>query len=380
MNVYIREVCRALSERGVATDVFTVSGDGASPTQLAPLSLVIPVNAPTDRTDKYSLLDVAPLFADRIAAAATLRPYDAIYSHYWLSGAVAALLQPRLGIPWLHTAHTLALVKNRTLPVGARPEPAIRAQVEQQIARSADLLIASTETERSDLVTLYGADPALVAVVPPGVNLDRFSPQPAGRKPDRVLFVGRLERLKGVDLALRAVAQLATNHPDLELVVAGDDSSADDGGEKDRLRLVADVLGIADRVKFIGPVSQDELPGLYSGAAVCVVPSYSESFGLVALEAQASGCPVVAARLPGLRSIVREGVTGLLVERQEPGAYAAALDVLLSDPELAALMGRRGTLLAQRFTWSRTADLVLGRLRRLVASPHVGVQLSATHE
>ena len=306
LNVYVREVATAFSDRGIATDIFTrrQSKDDPQVERLAPLSRVIYLPAGSG-LDKYALYDQVPTFATRILdfAAEEEISYDLLFSHYWLSGEVACLLRPELSAAWAHVAHTLGLVKNRTLASGAQPEPALRIRVEGELAQQADLLIASTQDESADLVNAYGAPAGRVFVVPPGVDLSAF--QPLNRKEARrkigfgddrlLLFVGRLERLKGVEVAIRALALLRDReHDDVRLLILGEDSrngGVRDGEESEKLRLkaIAAELGVRDRVDFIGSVAHDDLPYFYGAADVCVMPSYSESFGLVGLEAQACG-------------------------------------------------------------------------------------------
>jgi len=378
MNVYVREVCAAFSDRGIATDVFTrrTSPEDPKIETLAPHSRVIYLNAGRD-LDKYSLYREVPRFASQILEHAQREgiAYDLLYSHYWLSGEAACLLRPRLAASWAHTAHTLGLVKNQTLAQGAKPEPPLRIAVEGDLARHADLLITSTLDESEELVQHYGADPSRVQVVAPGVDLSTFRPidrTEARSKIDAgdgplLLFVGRLERLKGVEIAIRALAELrADGHPAARLLVLGADSRDADESEQERLKAVAATLGVREAIDFVGSVAHHELPYFYSAADVCVMPSYSESFGLVGLEAQACGCPVVASDVSGLRSVVREGVTGYVVAGHDPAAYAERIKRLLDEPELARQMGRRGQLLAQRFSWSRTADRLAGLFGALV--------------
>ena len=392
LNVYVREVASAFSDRGIATDVFTrrQSPDDPAIESLARLSRVIYLPAGKS-LDKYSLYDQVPAFAAGIRAFAEREhlTYDMLYSHYWLSGEVACLLRAEMGSAWAHTAHTLGLVKNRTLASGARPEPALRIRVEGEIAQQADLLIGSTKDEAEDLIKLYGADPDRVHVVAPGIDLATFQPfdradarRKIGYGPGRLLlFVGRLERLKGVDVAIRALALLSDrDHEDLRLIVLGEDVRDGDESEKERLKAVASAVGVRDRVDFLGSVAHHELPYFYAAADVCVMPSYSESFGLVALEAQACGRPVVASGVSGLRSVVRDEVSGYLIDDHDPAIYAERIGRLLSDPELAQQMGSHGRLLAQRFSWTRTADRLGSLFEGAIESTHARVQASVRHE
>ena len=392
LNVYVREVASAFSDRGIATDIFTrrQSPDDPDIESLAPLSRVIYLTAGRS-LDKYSLYNEVPGFAEEIRAFAEKEriQYDLLYSHYWLSGEVACLLRPRMSAGWAHIAHTLGLVKNRTLASGARPEPALRIRVEGEIAQQADLLIASTTDEADDLVRSYKADPEHIYVVPPGIDLATFQPldraearRKIGYGPGRVLlFVGRLERLKGVDVAIKALALLRDrDHDDLRLIVLGEDVRDGDESEKERLKAVATSLGVRDRVDFLGSVAHHELPYFYAAADAVVMPSYSESFGLVALEAQACGRPVVASGVSGLRSVVRDEVSGYLIDGHDPALYAERIGRLLADPELAQQMGMRGRLLAQRFSWTRTADRLEELFENVIESRQARVQAGVRHE
>jgi D-inositol-3-phosphate glycosyltransferase len=392
LNVYVREVASAFSDRGIATDIFTrrQSPDDPAIESLAPLSRVIYLSAGRS-LDKYSLYNEVPGFAEGIRAFAEKEriQYDLLYSHYWLSGEVACLLRPRMSAGWAHIAHTLGLVKNRTLASGARPEPALRIRVEGEIAQQADLLIASTTDEADDLVRSYKADPEHVYVVPPGIDLSTFQPLDRAEARRKIgydagrllLFVGRLERLKGVDVAIKALALLRDReHDDLRLIVLGEDVRDGEESEKERLKAVATSLGVRDRVDFLGSVAHHELPYFYAAADAVVMPSYSESFGLVALEAQACGRPVVASGVSGLRSVVRDEVSGYLIEGHDPALYAERIGRLLANPELAQQMGLRGRLLAQRFSWTRTADRLEELFEHVIESRQARVQAGVRHE
>ena len=377
LNVYVREVAAALEATGLATDVFTrrLSPTGPTVERLGPLTRVVYLPAGAPDLDKYALLGEAEGFAAEIASWAIRNRsrYDLIYSHYWLSGIAAIPLRSLLGAPWVHTSHTLAVTKNRHLAPGARPEPQLRVDAEGRIARSADRLVVSTGAEGQDLTDAYGVDPERIRVVAPGVDVVSFHPLDRGRSRQRLgyggedrllLTVGRLERLKGVDIALRAVALL--HRRDVRLLVLGEDSKDAAESECGRLRALAAELGIAGQVDFLGSIPQAQLPAYYAAADACLMPSYSESFGLVGLEAQACGCPVIAANVSGLASVIREGVTGHLIDGDDPAAYASRIAELLDDSAAAHQMGSRGTLLAQRFSWELTAERLRTEFEELV--------------
>jgi D-inositol-3-phosphate glycosyltransferase len=392
LNVYVREICTAFSDRGIATDIFTRKQSIEDPNvePLARFSRVIYLPA-GNGLDKYSLYREVPSFAAQVLdfAAAENINYDLLYSHYWLSGEVACLLRPQLSTGWAHIGHTLGLVKNRTLAAGARPEPELRIRVEGELAQQANLLIASTADEAQELIDSYGAVPQRVYIVPPGVDLGTFQPIERAEARRKIgygsgrllLFVGRLERLKGVEVAIRALALLRDRqHDDVRLLILGEDSHEADESEKERLKAIASEVGVRDRVDFVGSIAHHELPYFYAAADVCVMPSYSESFGLVALEAQACGCPVVASGVSGLRSVVRDEVSGYLIDEHDPAAYAERIGRLLENSELAQQMGRRGRLLAQRFSWTRTADRLEGLFDEVVEANQALVQAGARQE
>jgi D-inositol-3-phosphate glycosyltransferase len=279
-----------------------------------------------------------------------------------------------------HIAHTLGLVKNRTLATGAPPEPALRIHIEGEIAQQADLLVASTNDEASELANLYHADPECIHVVEPGVDLRMF--QPINRAEARLtigygrgrllLFVGRLERLKGVEVAIRALAfPRDRGHHEVRLLVLGEDSRNGSGSEveeseKERLKAIATSLGVRDRVVFLCSVAHHELPYFYGAADVCVMPSYSESFGLVALEAQACGRPVVGSGVSGFAQWCGMRSADICSTVTIPICDAERIGRLLDHRDLAEQMGRHGRLLAQRFSWTRTADRLEDLFERVI--------------
>ena len=391
MNVYVRAVCQELSRRGVATEVFSrrVSSKGPDRVRLAAHSWVRQLEVgPRAELGKAELFDLLPELTDAVLqSAGGSAPFSLVHSHYWLSGWVAARLKDAWGVPWFHTAHTLARVKNERAAIGATLEPDHRIAVEQAVVRNSDRLIASSVEEADDLQRLYGASRSRVSVVPPGVDLTVFHPRPTERLRARhrlagarvIVFAGRLERLKGAETLLRAFALLVhtgTVDQPLALVIIGDDShngeleSQELGGERGRLQGLAKSLGIASQVRFVGPVAQTALAGYLSLADVCVVPSYSESFGLVALEAEACGTPVVAARVGGLPSVVKDGLTGYTLVSHDPAHYAERIARILQDDELRRCFRRRSRLVAAQFTWAATVDRLLVEYGR-PASPEL---------
>jgi len=378
MNVYVRAVCEELSRRGIPTEVFTrrTSVDGPERVRLAEKSWVTRLRVgPAEDLDKGGLFDLLPSFTEAVLGEQRRRRigYGLIHSHYWLSGWVGARLRDEWKVPWFHTFHTLARVKNERAAEGAIVEPEHRIAVEQAIVRNSDRLIASSLQEADDLVRLYGASRSRVSVVAPGVDLRLFAPRPTealrielglGDAPV-VVFAGRLERLKGAEIVIRAVALLAGSSEASErpvLIVIGADShngaseSRASGGERARLEALARALGVDGQVRFLGSVEQAELASYLSLGAVCVVPSYSESFGLVALEASACGTPVVAARVRGVPAIVKDGLTGFTLSSHDPAQYAERIGRLLHDEELRRCFSRRSRLVATQFSWTDTVD------------------------
>jgi D-inositol-3-phosphate glycosyltransferase len=306
--------------------------------------------------------------------------YDLIHSHYWLSGQVGWLAKERWGVPLVHTAHTLAKVKNAQLADGDRPEPLARVVGEDQVVAVADRLVANTQVEARDLITRYGADPDHVAVVQPGVDLDRFRPGSGGREaarrrlglPERghiIAFVGRIQPLKAPDVLLRSLAALRDREPELAdqvtVVICGGPSGS---GLDQPTALIdlANTLGVADSVRFMPPQTGADLPALYRAADLVAVPSHNESFGLVALEAQACGTPVVAAAVGGLVTAVRDGESGVLVDGHCPIDWAIVLGKLLACPGRREELAAGAVAHAREFSWTRTASGLLAVYREAV--------------
>jgi D-inositol-3-phosphate glycosyltransferase len=377
MNVYIVELSRRLAALGIEVEIFTrsTSSDLPPAVELAPGVLVRHVTAgPYEGLAKEDLPAQLCAFTSEVLRAEAMREpgyYDLVHSHYWLSGHVGWLVKERWGVPLVHSMHTMAKVKNASMASGDAPEPTARVIGEAQVVEAADRLVANTCAEARQLVDLYGADPARVATVTPGVDLELFRPaDPAaararlGLPADALvlLFVGRIQPLKAPDVVLHAAARLIEGDPALRerLVVAVVGGPSGSGlAEPEHLQRLAARLGIQDVVRFCRPVPQPELVDWYRAATVTMVPSYSESFGLVAAEAQACGTPVVAAAVGGLRTAVRDGVSGILVDGHDPDDYAAALQPLLRSPAERARMGQAAVEHARRFGWSATAATML---------------------
>jgi len=376
--VYIREVAFEMARRGVRSDIFTrrTSADEPEVTEVVEGVRVFAIQAGPQRPVHKELL---PRLVRRFAeGVASYGPYDVVHSHYWLSGVAGAQLRRRWDVPHVVSFHTLARVKDAASP-GDPPEPMFRKRGEDRVVAGADRIIAPTATERSQLIDLYGATPSDIFVAPPGVDLETFTPGDRAAAKRRfgfsddplVVFVGRLQAFKGTDIAVDALGHLKRLVPDAQLAIVGGDSPRGSRGERMRLRLAARRLGVSDRLRFMEPVHHTELPELYRAADVVVVPSASESFGLVALEASACGTPVVATAVGGLRSIVRDGETGYLVRRRDPKSFAAALSRVLADPGTQDRLGTNAARLAHRFPWARTTDGILEAYVSVMACPDV---------
>ncbi|GFG63424.1 D-inositol 3-phosphate glycosyltransferase [Mycobacterium kubicae] len=378
MNVYVLQSALHLARRGIEVEIFTRATASADPpmVRVAPGVLVRNVVAgPFEGLDKYDLpTQLCAFAAGVLRAEAAHEPgfYDIVHSHYWLSGQVGWLARDRWAVPLVHTAHTLAAVKNAALADGDTPEPPLRTVGEQQVVDEADRLIVNTEDEAAQLVSLHHADPARIDVVHPGVDLELFRPgdrQAArvalGLPPEEqvVAFVGRIQPLKAPDIVLRAAVQL----PGVRIVVAGGPSGSG-LSSPDGLARLAEELGIAARVTFLPPQSREDLATVYRAADLVAVPSYSESFGLVAIEAQACGTPVVAAAVGGLPVAVRDGITGALVAGHDVDQWATAIGHLL---EVSAgphgwAMSRAAAKHAATFSWEYTTDALLASYRRAI--------------
>ncbi len=372
MNVYIRKVAQELSDRGIFVDVFSRNHEAEvrATVQLAERARVVHVNAGEPSDDKSELSRNIPDFV--LAVLDYTREhgltYDVVHSHYWLSGLATTLLARRWGIPHVTTFHTLAEIKKRAR--AGEDEPEERSVGEVRVIRTADAIVAFSRHESEAMVRFYDAPADRIQVIPCGVDVDLFRPvdrseakQKLGIGEDGVvLFVGRLDPLKGVDILLRAVAQLERADTTRTIIVGGGEADA----EMARLRALCSDLGIAERVSFVGRMAQQELPLYYSAADVSVIPSYYESFGLVALESMACGTPVIASRVGGLPTIVKDGLNGYLIPWRCPEPFADGLDVLLGNAAIRQSMSDASRLTAESLSWTAVVDNLLDAYQALL--------------
>jgi D-inositol-3-phosphate glycosyltransferase len=374
MNVYVIELAKRLADRGINVDIFTRATSSAlsQTVEVADRVLVRHIHAgPFEGLTKGELPGQLCVFAREVLRAEAGQPvghYDAVHSHYWLSGQVGALARDRWGVPLVHSMHTMAKVKNAALAAGDTPEPLARLIGEEQVVEAADMLIANTEIEAKQLIELYDADPARVEVVHPGVDLSVFAPRPQSAARARLglpidahvlVFAGRIQPLKAPDVLLRAVAVLLEESPSLRsrLVVPIVGGPSGTGLEHpESLAQLAATLGLDDVVRFVPPVPQSELADWCAAATLVAVPSYNESFGLVAAEAQATGTPVLAAAVGGLTTVVRHGVSGLLVDSHSDRDWAVSIRRVISDDAFRASLSAGAIEQSRQFAWEHTAE------------------------
>lgn len=382
MNVYIRELSREMARRAHTMDVFTRRTDPHTPevTVIDERTRVVQIDAGPPDADKRGLRRHLSRFSEGVLAFQKRegRAYDLVHSHYWLSGSVGDELREEWQAPHVIMFHTLGEAKNRH-HINER-EPAYRIEGERVVARTADRIICASDGEKQMLADFYGVPEYRIETVPCGVDTVRFRPKERTSIRRRlslpadepvVLFVGRIEPLKGIDVLLRAVAQLEA--PYRLLVIGGDKR---DRGRRVALEALARDLGISRKVSFQEAVSHDRLPLYYNAADICVVPSYYESFGLVAVEAMACGVPVIASRVGGLKETVEDGRTGYLVPWRCPEPFAERLELLLGNESLRRSLGRRGRAAAERYRWSEVAARVEDVYHELV-SQYRGVAVGA---
>ncbi len=384
MNIYVCEAAQNMAAMGVEVDIFTrrTNTEVADIVEVSPGVRVIQLNVgPVSGVTKEQLPNLIPALAEEFKKALVATHYDVIHSHYWISGKVAMPVAKELNIPLVHTMHTMARVKNLNLAEGEMPEPMIRVQGETQVVAAADSLIANTDAEAASLVSLYEACPDNVSVVSPGVNLKVFTAG-AGKVAAReyvglpkdahiITFVGRIQPHKGPEVLIRAVAEMVQHSPHLrpKLVtnIIGGASGANQS-EVERLKELTSWLGIDDVVRFAPPVARQDLPQWYRAADLVCVPSYSESFGLVALEAQACGTPVVATAVGGLRTAVADGISGVLVDGHNPRAWSSVLARLIQEPQRRVLLSMGAVEHASHFGWDATSRGTLDIYDRVLSA------------
>lgn len=391
MNVYVRDLGQELSRRGIYVDVYTRSQDPTLPrvAWLAERGRVIHIKAGPEQP--YNKNQIYHHLAEFVAgvkaqAAADQVEYDLIYSHYWLSGLVAAALRRAWHIPIVQMFHTLAEMKNRVAQSPAEREPDQRLNCEGEIMRFADKLVAATPLEKNQMTWLYGAGSEKIAVVPPGVDLNRFKPMSQSKARDHIgvprnhqmiLFVGRIQPLKGIDILLKALTRVRKREPVLAqnicVAIIGGDPNPDseiEQAEFKRLDSLRADLGISDLVTFLGGKDQDTLVYYYSAAEMVIMPSHYESFGMVALEAMACGTPVIASDVGGLSFNIEDGYNGYLVPGRDPDALAAKIILLLRHRVLRDQLSEQAQAWVAHYSWVNIAEELLQVFEQTVAHYH----------
>ncbi len=374
MNVYVDELAAALAQRGIAVKVFTRRTDRTSPRSVETSDgyLVEHVDAgPPRRLPIPDLMEWVGSFARKVTESIldsrSANPTDVVHSHYWLSGWAGLIVKQATGLPLANSFHTLGRVKDATRRPGQPPESLQRIAAESEVIAQSDCVIASTEYESFELIDHYGADPSRLCVTPPGINLDLFGPGDMRRARRRlgmddaptVLFVGRIQPLKGLDVAVEAMGLLRDRLAGVRMMVVGGPSGPSGEIEKRTIQDKVRRLGMEDEVTWWGVQPHRRLPDFYRAADVLVVPSRSESFGLVAAEAQASGLPVVAAGVGGLRYVVEDGVSGVLVDGWDPADYSKALLRILESPVLHEHLADGARRAGSRYGWEATTSRLL---------------------
>ena len=377
MNVYVVETAKKMAQAGVSVDIFTRANKPNLPESVEiaeGVNVKHLVAGPFEGLSKEELPSQLGALTSAFMNHQKQLPsnyYSLLHSHYWISGQLGWMVSEATSIPLIHTMHTTAKVKNLNLAAGEKPEPQTRAIGEEQVVKAATGLIANTDAEAASLVSLYEACPDRVFVVAPGVDLQTFSPadgKAAARNrlniaPDAIMltFVGRVQPHKGPDVLLKAAAEMILHTPHLRaklavVIIGGASGSIN---ELEKIKALAKFLKIEDVTHFIEPVSREVLPDWYRASDLVCVPSYSESFGLVALEAQACGTPVVATAIGGLRTAVSDGISGCLVDGHDPKAWSAVISRLIMEPQRRLLLGMNAVEHASHFGWEGTARKTL---------------------
>ncbi len=365
MSVYVRELARQLGKLGFLVDVYTRVHDSKDPqiVNLGQNARLIHLRAGEDKgIHKLAVYPYLPDFAGNLENFRKHNnlQYDLVFSHYWLSGWVGKYLQQWWNVPHVMVFHTLGAVKN-AIGIG-EVEPELRLETETHLARNCHHIIATAEKEKEALIRHYGASLERISVIPCGVNLDLFQPkdremakQQLGFGDDKViLYVGRIEPLKGIDKLLRAVTFLQNNYGLRVVIIGGDGYSRN---EVERLQKLSHELQVEDTVTFLGLIKHEKLPYFYSAATACVIPSYYESFGLVALESMACGTPIVATDVGDLKRIIQQGKTGYVVMDNTPDGLADKIALLLSSPDTKSALSIRASV--TRFSWSNIAQQII---------------------
>ena len=368
MNVYVRETARELARMGVAVDVFTRSQNASIPrvVELGEGARVIHLPAgPHAPIERHAIHPHLPEFIEGVEGHRWAEgiDYDVIHAHYWLSGVAGLELRERWGVPMVQMFHTLGKLKNAVAQGAGDFEPELRIAEESRIVQTADRIVAANVVERAHLVWYYGATAEGISVIPCGVDTELFQPMSQAAAKDllelppqpALLYVGRLEPIKGLETLLEAMARIGGA---ARLYIVGGDSDEPSTPHAARLRTRVAALGLDRRVRFLGAQPQRRLRYFYAAAEATVMPSYYESFGMVALEAMACGSPVVASRVGGLTTTVKDGVTGYLVPEGDAGALSERLELLLHDPETRARLGREAMRWAADHRWPCVAEAV----------------------
>ncbi len=382
MNVYIRELGAAMARSGVEVVVFTRASDGHTPevVEATPGFRVVHIEAgPRQALPISGLTSLVGEFAENTLGWIDQNgeSFDLIHSHYWLSGWAGVLLKEKLGLPLANSFHTLGRIKDLSRRAGQAPEGTIRTLTEEEVIARSDCVVASTPYEFEDLMEHYSASPERLCTSPPGINHDVFKPgdKEAARMwtglgfEKIVLFAGRIQPLKGLDVAISALDMVKPEHKSLHLVAIGGPSGSSGETEMRSLKAQAVKLGIADRVHFIPPVPRDQLAVFYQAADALIMPSRSETFGLVAAEAQACGVPVIAADVGGLSYVIEDGKSGVLIDGHDPADYAAALDRVFDDPAFAETLRKGAVDHSQRFSWDVTVSRLLELYAGIIDNP-----------
>jgi D-inositol-3-phosphate glycosyltransferase len=372
MNVYLYELGCAMAEHGVDVVVFTRRADDNTRdvVDVVPGFRVVHIDAgPPVAMPIADLPAIVGTFAESTIAwiESNGEPFDIIHSHYWLSGWAGVLLKERLDLPLANSFHTLGRIKDLNRRADDPPGSVMRTLTEEEVIARSDCVVASTPYEFDDLMVHYAADPTRLCTSPPGIRHELFHP---GNKGEArrwtglnghpiVLFVGRIQPLKGVDVAIEALSLTDETAEPAHLVVIGGPSGTEGGAEQQRLAQLTEARGISDRVHFIPPVSRQQLATFYQAADAVIMPSRSETFGLVAAEAQACGVPVIAADVGGLAYVIEDGTSGILIQGHNPADYAAAIDQVLRDRGLATKLSQGAVEHAERFSWDATVSRLL---------------------